>query len=253
MKIGAQLYTVREFTQNAEDFAATIKKVAEIGYKYVQISAIGSIPTQEVADICNANGVGIVITHTNQARVKDETDAVIAEHRIMGANYIGIGSMPTEYRSHEGIKRFIADYSPAAEKIRAAGMTFMYHNHAFEYAKYDGKLMMDYLAEGLTNMGFTLDTYWVQVGGADPAAWLKKLAGRVNVVHLKDVIWADDKHLMGEVMEGNLNWESIFAACREAGVQYAMVEQDNCYGADPFQCLKTSFDNLKGALKKWYV
>jgi len=244
MKIGAQLYTVREFTQTAEDFAATIKKIADIGYEYVQVSAIGPIPTQDVADICKANGVGITITHTNQARVKDETDAVIAEHRILGADYIGIGSMPIEYRNAEGIKRFIADFAPAAEKIHAAGMTFMYHNHAFEYQKYDGKLMMDYLIEGMPNIGFTLDTYWVQVGGADPAAWLKKLAGRVNVVHFKDVIYADDKQLMGEVMEGNLNWESIFVACREAGVQYAMVEQDNCYGADPFKCLETSYNNL---------
>jgi len=249
MKIGAQLYTVREFTQTAEDFADTIKKVAGIGYKYVQVSAIGPIPTQEVADICEANGVGIVITHTNPARIKDDTDAVIAEHRILGADYIGIGSMPMDYRNHEGIKRFIADYTPAAEKIHAAGMTFMYHNHAFEFARYDGKLMMDYLVEGFPNMGFTLDTYWVQAGGADPAAWLKKLSGRVNVVHYKDVAWLDDKLLMAEVMKGNLNWESIFAASRVAGVKFAMVEQDNCYGADPFVCLKTSFDNLTEALK----
>jgi len=249
MKIGAQLYTVREFTQTAEDFAATIKKVAEIGYKYVQVSAIGPIPAQEVADICKAGGVGIILTHTNQARIKDDTDAVIAEHRIMGADYIGMGSMPGGYeRNTEGVKRFIADYAPAVEKIHAAGMTFMYHNHAFEFAKYDGKLMIDYLIEGLPQIGFILDTYWVQAGGADPAAWIKKLSGRVNVIHFKDVVWQDDKLLMGEVMEGNLNWESIFAASKAAGVQYAMVEQDNCYGADPFKCLKTSFDNLARVL-----
>jgi len=249
MKIGAQLYTVREYTKTAADFAATIKKIGKIGYKCVQISAIGPIPPQEVADICKANDMEIVITHTPPARILSETEAVIAEHRLMGANYIGLGAVPNTYeRNVEGAKRFIADFGPATEKIHAAGMTFMYHNHAFEFEKYGDKLMMDYLVEGLPHIGITLDTYWVQAGGADPAAWLKKLAGRVPVVHFKDMAWAEGNQLMAAVMEGNLNWEAIFAACKDAGVKYAMVDQDNCYGADPFECLATSFNNLKKAL-----
>jgi len=249
MIIGAQLYTVREYTQTAADFAATIKKVADIGYKCVQISAIGPIPPQEVADICKANGVEIALTHTPPARIKDETDAVIAEHKLMGANYIGIGAMPKDYgRNAEGVKGFIADFSPAAEKIHANGMTLMYHNHAFEYEKYGDKLMMDYIVDDMPKIGFTLDTYWVQAGGADPSAWLKKLTGRVNVVHFKDMAYAGDQQLMAEVMEGNLNWCAIFEACKVAGVKYAMVEQDNCYGKDPFECLAVSYNNLKKAL-----
>ena len=249
MKIGAQLYTVREFIQTAQDFAATIKKIADMGYEYVQVSAIGPIPPREVADICKSNGVGIIITHTRPPeRIINDTEAVIEEHSIMGANYIGIGSMPDEYRSAEGIKRFIADFAPAAEKIHGAGMMFMYHNHAFEFEKFDGKLMMDHLADDFPKMGFILDTYWVQAGGADPAAWLKKLTGRVPVIHFKDMAWAGGKQLMAPVMEGNLNWESIFMAAHAAGAKYAMVEQDDCYGLDPFTCLKTSLDNLKSKL-----
>jgi len=248
MKIGAQLYTLREYTKTVDDFAATIKKVADIGYKYVQISAIGPIPANEVADICRANDIKIVITHTNQARIKDETEAVIAEHDIMGADYIGIGAVPGDYeRNMEGCRRFIKDYIPAAKKIKAAGKTLMYHNHAFEFEKYNSKLMLEYLIDEFPQIGFTLDTYWVQAGGADPSAWIKRLAGRVDVVHLKDMAWTGGNQLMAEVKEGNLNWDAIFAACKEAGVKYAMVEQDDCYGADPFKCLTTSFNNLKGA------
>jgi len=245
MKIGAQLYTVREHTQTAKDFAATIKKIADIGYKYVQISAIGPIPAQDVADICKSSDIKIAITHTNPTRIKDETEAVIAEHRIMGADYIGIGMMPGDYqRDTEGVRRFIADFTKAAEKIRSSGMTLMYHNHDFEFEKYDGKLMIDYLVDEIPHIGFTLDTYWVQAGGADPAAWIKKLAGRVDVLHLKDMAIAGDKQLMAEVGEGNLNWESIFAVCKQAGVKYAMVEQDDCYGTDPFLCLEKSLINI---------
>jgi len=246
MKIGAQLYTVREHTQTAADFAATIKKIAKIGYQYVQVSGIGPIPAQEVADICKSHGISIAITHTNPARIKDETEVVIAEHRIMGADYIGLGAIPHGYEfSAEGIRRFIADYTPVAEKIRAAGMYLMYHNHDFEFEKFDGKRMLDYMIEAFPQLGFTLDTYWVQAGGADPASWIKSLAGRVDVLHLKDMAWAGGKQIMAEIMEGNLNWESIFAACSEAGVKYAMVEQDDCYGQDPFECLAKSYRNLQ--------
>jgi sugar phosphate isomerase/epimerase len=94
-------------------------------------------------------------------------------------------------------------------------------------------------------MGFTLDTYWVQAGGGSPAAWLLKLKNRVDVIHIKDMCWKDGKFLMCEVMEGNLDWPAIIQAGNAAGVKYAMVEQDDCYGKDPFECLKTSFENWR--------
>ena len=249
MKIGAQLYTLREYTKTAKDLAETIKKLADIGYDCAQVSGIGPIPFQEVADICDAHGIATPITHANPTRVRDETDQVIAEHRILGACYVGIGGMHGDYeRNKEGVKRFIADFTPAVEKIRAAGMTFMYHNHAYEFEKYGDKLMIDYLVEGFPQAGFTLDTYWIQTGGADPSAWINALPGRVDVVHFKDMAYGDDKQLMAVPMEGNLNWDGIFAACGAAGTKYAMVELDDCYGADPFECLKRSYVNLKGAL-----
>jgi sugar phosphate isomerase/epimerase len=249
MKIGAQLYTVREFTQNPSDFTATIKKIADIGYQYVQISGIGAIPAQTVADTCKANGLEIVITHTPPARIKDDTDNVIAEHRIMGAKYIGIGMMPAEYeRNTAGVKRFIADFTPAAEQIARAGMTFMYHNHAFEFEKYDGKRMIEHLIEDFKQCSFTLDTYWVQAAGGDPAAWIRRLKGSVPVIHIKDMSYVQDQQRMSEIGEGNLNWLEIFAACKDAGVEHALVEQDDCYGADPFECLKKSFENIKGGI-----
>jgi len=243
MHIGAQLYTVREFTQTESDFNKTIKKVSEIGYRYIQVSAIGPIPAQTVADICLANNIRCVITHTAPTRIVNETDAVIAEHITMGADYVGIGSMPTEYRgSADGAKRFIADYLPAAERFKSAGLQFMYHNHDFEFEKFDNRLLFDMLAD-CPAFGFTLDTYWVQAGGGDPCVWLRKLSGRVDVIHLKDMLWKDGRQRMCEVMEGNLNWQGVTEAATESGVKYAMVEQDDCYGADPFECLRTSYEN----------
>lgn len=252
MQIGAQLYTVRAFTQTEKDFAETIKKIADMGYRTAQLSAAGPIPARTVADICAAHGVQIVVTHTNPDRIKAETDSVIEDHRIMGAGYVGIGSMPGDYHTGEpadvldGIRRFIEDFKPAAQKLKAAGMKLMYHNHDFEFEKFGGKRMMEHLADGFAadELGFILDTYWVQAAGGDPAAWLEKLSGRVDVIHFKDMKVHKNERRMCEVMDGNLNWPAVFAACPKAGVLHAMVEQDDSYSADPFECLRKSFDNL---------
>jgi len=247
MKIGAQLYTVREFTQTSEGFAETIKKIADMGYECVQISAIGAeISAEEVARICQANNLEIVITHMPLARIISETEQVIKEHATMGAKYIGLGMLPWESsKSKAGYVDFVNDIYPATKAIKEAGFQFMYHNHDFEFIRFDGRTAMDYLADQLPDAGFTLDTFWIQAGGGDPAWWLKKLAGRVDVIHLKDFVIVDGERRMAEVLEGNLNWDAIFEAAEVAGVKYAMVEQDDCYGKDPFECLRTSLENLK--------
>ena len=248
MKIGAQLFTVRKFTQTSKDFAETMKKISEIGYETVQISGISAeISAQEVVEVCKANNLEIVITHTPPDRIKNDTAAVIKDHEIMGAKYIGLGAVPGSYgHTKEGFSNFIKEFAPAAKMIKDAGKQFMYHNHEFEFMKFGNQTGFDYLIDNFPDAGFTLDTYWVQVGGADPAQLIAKLAGRVDVIHLKDLaIVNSHERRMAEVMEGNLNWDAIFAASMAAGVKYAMVEQDDCYENDPFDCLKTSLQNLK--------
>jgi sugar phosphate isomerase/epimerase len=89
-----------------------------------------------------------------------------------------------------------------------------------------------------------LDTYWVQHGGGDPAAWILKLKGRMPVIHLKDMVIADKQQTMAEVGEGNLNWPAILSACQEAGVEWYAVEQDICR-RNPFESLAISYRNLK--------
>lgn len=247
MKIGAQLYTVREFTQTAKDFASTIKKVADIGYTCVQVSGIGGdITAQEVAEICQSNNMEIVITHTPLDKIINQTAQVIAEHKLMGAKYVGVGALPWGTGNEkQGYDNFIKDVAPATKEIKAAGLQFMYHNHAFEFMRIGAQTAMEYIMESLPESGFTLDTFWVQAGGADPADYIKKYAGRVDVIHLKDLVIVNDERRMAEVYEGNLNWPAIVAAAKAAGVKYAMVEQDDCYGRDPFESLAISLANIK--------
>ncbi|MCH5353463.1 MAG: sugar phosphate isomerase/epimerase [Acutalibacter sp.] len=247
MKIGAQLYTLREYTQTAKDLDFSLGKVKGIGYETVQISAIGPIPAETVKELCDKHGLEIVLTHTDPNRILNDTEAVIKEHDVMGCKYIGIGMMPQKYCSPQWLEHFFDDFKEPAKKIAAAGKLLMYHNHNIEFQKFNGKLVMDTLLEGFSpeEMGVTLDTYWVQMGGGDVCDWLTKMKGRTPCVHLKDMAVRGWEPIMAPVMEGNLNFPKILRTIEElGGVEHLLVEQDICQGS-PFDCLAISFNNLK--------
>ncbi len=249
MVLGAQGYTIRTYMQNERDIRRSLAQVAQIGYKTVQISAIGPIDPKTLRAICDDNGLKIVLTHTAEPRLLGDLDAVIREHEILGAPYIGLGAMSERYRNlPEWTGYFIEDFLPIAQKIRDAGMRFMYHNHNLEFERFpDGSLKIDALLEGFPAelMGITLDTYWLQAAGCDIIHWIEKLKDRIPCVHLKDMAVKGMEIRMAAVGEGNLNFKAILETLERLGsTEYLLVEQDNCYDESPFDCLKKSYDNL---------
>ncbi|MDR1440063.1 MAG: sugar phosphate isomerase/epimerase [Clostridiales bacterium] len=252
MELGAQLYTLRNYTQNEKDLAYTLGQVARMGYRQVQISAIGPIAPERVRELCDANGLAIVLTHTNPDRIMNDTEAVIKEHDILGCRYIGIGAMPERYRAPEWLPRFAEDYRAPAQRIAAAGKLLMYHNHDFEFEKHGGARIIESLTDafGAEELGFTLDTYWVQAAGGDPAWWIEKLWDRIPCVHLKDMDMRGRKPVMAPVMEGNMNFEAIIRKLKEKGAtKHLLVEQDICLES-PFACLQKSYGNLAALLAR---
>ena len=99
MKIGAQMFTIREFCKTPEDTIASLEKLAKIGYRYVQFSGCGPIDPQVLRDACDRFGIKVIITHVPYERIVDDTENLIKDHDIMGCDYIGIGSMPPYARN----------------------------------------------------------------------------------------------------------------------------------------------------------
>ena len=243
--IAAQMYTVREFTKTPKDIAASLAKLRSIGYEAVQLSALGPIETEELAKMLQGEGLTAAATHISWERLRSAPEAVIEEHRILGCKHVALGSMPGEYRNEEGVVRFAKEASEVALRLAEAGLTFSYHNHSFEFERFGRrKLMQALMEESDPSLGMEIDTYWVQHGGGDPAAWIRKAKGRIPIVHLKDMTMKGREQLMAEVGEGNLNWPAILEACRDAGVEWYCVEQDICQ-RDPFESLAISLRNLR--------
>ncbi|MDD3927141.1 MAG: sugar phosphate isomerase/epimerase [bacterium] len=244
--IAAQLYTLREHLKTPSDIAVTLEKVRSIGYQSVQVSGMGPIDPEELKRITDDLGLTICATHVNFTSLNEDLDRVIETHRIYQCPYVGLGSMPELYRNKDGFREFARIISGIGAALAEKSLTLIYHNHSFELTRWGGMTGLDILYKESDPSSFQaeLDTYWVQHGGGDVVAWIKKLKGRLPVIHLKDMGIRDGRQVMAEVGEGNLDWKAILAFCEMAGVEWYVVEQDTDFLIDPFESLKTSYENL---------
>ena len=242
MIIGAQFYTLRNFCKTLDDFSETLKKVADIGYTSVQISGTCAYEPEWLRDQLKANGLKCAVTHIPGDKLKADPVKVAHDHDIFDCEYVGLGcyNFAAEDATTE---KFTEEYLPVAKAIHSAGKYFMYHNHDAEFKWENGKTILANLAEKFSPelMGFTIDTFWVQAGGGDPAAWIEYLSGRVPCIHLKDYSYGRKMAVIGE---GNINFDRVFKSAEKAGTKYMLVEQDECYGEDPFDCLARSYKYL---------
>ena len=248
-KIAAQMFTVRDFCRTPEGIRESLQKIKEAGYDAVQVSGIGPIEHQALKDMVDEFGLSICATHISFDKLKEEPEAVIEQHKLWDCRYVGVGAMPGKYmKNREGYVAFAKEASKYARILAENDLQFIYHNHSFEYMKFDGVTGMEILLQESDPevFQFEIDTYWVQHGGADPIEWINKVGGRMDVVHFKDMAIQNIERtqIMAEVGEGNLNWKGIIEACAKTKVKWAAVEQDISQ-RDPFESLAISRQNLK--------
>ena len=243
MRIGAQLFTVRDHCQTLDGLAETMRRVADIGYQFVQVSGSCAYEGAWLREQLERTGLTCVLTHTPADRLTGDLPGVLADHAAFGCGNIGLGWYAFDEAKGAGYDDFLRTYRPVARRIREGGGYFMYHNHDQEFRRLDGRLILERLMEDVPaqDMGFTLDTFWVQAGGGDPAQWLERLSGRIPCIHLKDYAYGRRMAVIGE---GNINFDRVFEKAEVGGTQYMLVEQDDCNGENPFDCLRRSYAYL---------
>ena len=167
----------------------------------------------------------LVFSHTPLDKIKGETEQVISDNKTLGLDLVGIGGY---YGYKNGVTTIIDEFKDAVAKIKANGMRLTYHNHDHEFVKVNGKVILEHVSEffGPDEMAFTLDTFWVQSGGADPVMWLNKLKGRTPCIHLKDMIFtAEKQRKMAVVGEGNMNFDAILKTAVDNGVNMHLLSR----------------------------
>ena len=247
MKLGAQFFSIRNMTQTPEGVRRSFQKMHEIGYTVSQMSGICAMQPEMLRDLAEEFNLPITCTHSPFDRIVKDTDNLIKEHKIFNCPVIGLGYMPNEYHSDiEAVRAFLSTLKEPIKKIRDAGLTFAYHNHAFEFERVGGVQIYDILIEECSDMNFILDTYWVKYGNNDIIKYIDLLGGkRMTNIHFKDMK-TENRGPICPCGEGVIDFKPIIDKCREVGVKYALVEQDNAVEADSsYDQMEISYQNLK--------
>lgn len=246
-QIGLILYTIRDFMKNEEEVAQSLEKVRKIGYTIVELTGVDNLPATKVAALLKQNELKAVSAHAPFNALVSDFNKVTDWYKEVGCPHLVASVCPDEYRTKDGYAEFAKKASEMGQKLTEIGMSWGYHNHSFEFIKFDGKSGQEIMLENGDPkfFNFEIDTYWVQHGGGDPAAWIQKVAGHVPTIHMKDMEMVDGKQVFAEVGAGNMNFDAIVKAGKEAGVKYFIVEQDVCR-RNPFESIEISYKNMKG-------
>ncbi|MBQ4192884.1 MAG: sugar phosphate isomerase/epimerase [Clostridia bacterium] len=242
--IGLQLFSIRPTMDTAEHIRESFRRIRKMGYTYAHTAGC-AIPFEEFGRIAREEGIEICGTHEDFGLMLRDPDEAMRIHELLGTRLMGIGGFHAT--DPDEVSRFIEQANTIASNVRPHGFKFTYHNHSHEFIRLkNGKTVMDMLAEGLDPDGtsFVLDTYWVQHGGGDVRHWIEKLAGRIDILHLKDMGRDENGPFITEIGNGNLWWEGILDTAQKAGVKYYVVEQDSWPG-DPFDSVRQSAEYLR--------
>lgn len=244
------LFTLRDHIKTREDALTSFDKVAQIGYKSVQVSGMDQtlFPEEELRDVLLERGISICATHEPANKILEDTDAIITRLSRLGVKYTAYPHPAgIDLADDDHVDSWIKQLDTAGKKMADAGQVLTYHNHANEFMHSRGKIILDRIYDE-TCLQAEIDIHWVQRGGGNPLVWVKKLSGRQPLIHLKDFkIEPENVAQFAELGQGNLPLKEIVAAAEEAGCLHYIVEQDVCPG-DPFDSIAISFDYIKNEL-----
>ncbi|MCT2346139.1 sugar phosphate isomerase/epimerase [Niallia taxi] len=271
-KIGVQMFNLKSKIEEIGVYE-TMRTIHELGYHFVEVTQIQMTP-ENVAEIRRA-GLDFNIKvaaisapldsmpGSQGESLSTDFDKIVSDCKTLDCNFIRIGMMPVNLMGNKSkAMAYIAEAEKMAERLKQHNIELYYHNHHLEFEKYDGEALLDIMKEQTSNLGFELDVHWAQRGGANPIDVINRFAGRVALIHLKDyrvgqIDLGDLKDMsnfmnkftgnieFAELGQGNLDIKGIMEAGMNSGVQYFLIEQDDTYGRNPFDCLRESGDYLK--------
>lgn len=275
-QIGVQSMMLKDEVQERGIFE-TLKTVSDLGYNAIEISQI-PMTLENVGAFEQARSeLGMRVAALSASlksipgmpgeSLTDDFEKIVSDARRLGTSMIRMGMLPFDAMgSLDAIYAFCDASEEMAKRLADEGIRLYYHNHHIEFARYDGRLLLDLIADRAPSMGLEIDVHWVHRGGLDPVTLISQYAERVSLVHLKDyrigTLPDEAFEALGrrdipafmaafegvvqfaEVGEGTLDFRAIIDECVRAGVEYLLVEQDDLYGRSAIDCLATSRDNL---------
>ncbi len=221
--VALELYTVRDET--ARDFTGTVRKVAAIGYPGVEFAGYGNLTVQEMKTLLTETGLRAVATHVGLQAIEQDLAKEIAYCQGIGCIFLVLPWLAPEQRTIATFRQLAPRLNVFGRQCQAAGITFCYHNHDFEFAQHNGETLIDILLADTdpSLVKLELDVYWAAYAGADPSTFLHQHSGRIPIVHLKDMT---PERTFTEVGDGVLGMSTLIKVAQTSGTQEFIVEND---------------------------
>ncbi len=252
MKLGLQIYTLREYLSSPDQIRDTLAKAKEMGYAGIEWFGLMGYTPGKLADMTTEAGLEMFSLHRDIGDLikcdTDELNAIAAT----GVKYLPIGWLPkNRLAGGELFAQTCALIRKYGEEAKKRGMLLMYHNHDFDLDLLDGKPLLDHLYAALDAdiLGAEPDTCWLYSGHVDPAEYIRTYADRAPIIHLKDCVKDGGRAGFKPVGAGVLDWNAILGECGKA--DWVCVEQDDpSDGMDAFACAGASAAFVKNIIEK---
>ncbi len=240
--IGLQLYTIR--AEAEKDYAAAVRKVAEIGYVGVETAGFPGTTPEAASKLFQELGLQVSSAHIKLPLGADKNEVLETAAAIGTKRIVCPWRPPEDFSAVDRIKATCDVLNEAAAVAAENGLQFAYHNHWFEYQQVNGRnaneIMLEYLDPSVL---LELDTYWVKVGGQDPVSVIQQLGSRAPLLHIKDGPADSRESDMVAVGQGVLDWHTIIPAAPHA--EWLIVELDRC-ATDMMTAVAESYQYLIG-------
>ena len=266
MKLALQLFSVREDLE--KDFLGTLKKVKKIGYEGGELAGLYGKSAEEVKAAFAEADLIPISAHVAYQDLVPDIEGLVKVYNEIGCKYIVIPYLPEDYRyGTEKYPEVVEGIKKIGEVCSKYGITLLYHNHDFEFAKNEsGEYVLDALYNEVSAdlLQTEIDTCWVNVAGENPCDYVRKYTGRAPIVHLKDFVGERNKNMYKLIgieeeekkSEGNFefrplgygkqNVQAIVDAARDAGASWVIAEQDEpSMGKSRIECAEMSFKYMQ--------
>lgn len=228
LPIGFQTYPIaKAFSQDVD---GVLQQLAKLGYRDAEMCSppsYGSLYAPllkmsgaELRQHFRKAGITCHSCHFNFAELKKNVAERIEWAKGLGLKQMVIssfgGAIPRG-ATMDDWRRAADEANKIGAETRKAGLPLGFHNHGGELVKIDGVLIYDELMKSLDPKLVRMQCQVANVVGAglDPVAFLTKYPGRFISLHLAD------KQAVGK---GAIDWKSIFAVAKKAGVKNYYVE-----------------------------
>ncbi|WP_346984830.1 sugar phosphate isomerase/epimerase [Chryseobacterium sp. POE27] len=182
------------------------------------------------------------ILHNDKGTLLNNWEKTVEDLHFIGSEYMVCSYLFPEERTVENYKKLPGLFDTSGEITKSAGIQFAYHNHDFEFEKFDAiQNIYDFILNNTSSdlVKMELDLYWIMKAGIDPLPYFEKYPQRFPLWHVKDMK-AKTKDF-AEIGNGTIDFKRIFTAKEKAGLQHWFLEQDSS-DKNMFESIRISRD-----------